>query len=408
MANTAPIIPVVDQAQILNSLAKQSLGSSVIVQDDLSNIADFGKAFEDLDSATQQIVTEAMITLVTEQIVVNRAYTGIAPDIIRSRETSGYDTSKGIIQKLRANLPTAMSDADVYDPAPGSSSDPFVNHAIDIEASYFSKPISARYEWSVPERWLTGAFLSRDSFAATIAAVGQQVRNAIQLNVDGVSFAQIRGSIGLNLAGVDAAVGGPRAFNLLAEYNAGPGVAAPVTFANALSSPEFLRYATHRIYVVLDYMKSYSTLYNEKHYPNFVDNDSLQLVMHSQFRRSAQQFMLSDVYNEEYLQLPHADTVVSWKAMIETGNDIPSFDTTSRIFDKFEMSTIGYPSLQIDQNGVIAHAFHTGRIGIYNLSTRTTSMPDPVGLKTNFFTHVFGRGMIDPYEPGVTFYIADE
>ena len=39
---------------------------------------------------------------------------------------------------------------------------------------------------------------------------------------------------------------------------------------------------------------------------------------------------------------------------------------------------------------------------------KTTSMSDPVGLKTNYWTHVFCSTITDPYENGVTFYIKDE
>ena len=406
MATSAPLIPVVDQAAILNSLAKQEIGSSVVVDDDLSNLIDLGRDYDALDQATKAIVTGKLVTLVTEQLVLVKEYKGNAPDVIRSRETSGYDTSEGIVQKIRPRLPEAVSDADVYDPAVGSTSDPFKNMPIGFETTYFSKPISYRYEWSQPERWLTGAFLSRDAFASTISAISTMVGNALALNVDAITFAQLRASIALNLQDVTA-TGGPRAFNLLAEFNATSGAATPLLAANILTSPDFLRYATHRIWVVTDYLKQYSVLYNEKNYPNFVTDDSMQMVMHSQFRRAAQQFMLSDVYNEEYLALPNADTVASWKGLILTPDTNPTFESTSLVHDTFDMTTIGEPTVTVDQDGVIAHVFDVERIGIYNLSTRTTSMFDPVGLKTNYFTHVFGRGIVDPYAHGVTFYVAD-
>ena len=138
---TKPLIPVGAAATIVNSLAKQSMGSEALVSDDLSNISDFGRAFEDLDSSTKEIVKSGLITLVTEQLVIAQEYKGNGVDIIRSR--GEYDPSAGIIQKNRPALPQAEDDADVYNPAPNSSSDPYKNYPINFETEYFFKPFQS-------------------------------------------------------------------------------------------------------------------------------------------------------------------------------------------------------------------------------------------------------------------------
>lgn len=171
-----PLIPVGDLSTIVNSLAHQHTGQLPIVNDDLSNLADFGAAYENLDGFTKQIVTSGMITLVTTQLFITKKYTGNGIDIIRSR--GEYDANSGMIQKNRPQLPDSVSDTDVYDPQVGSTSDPFQNYPINFETEYFFKPFSYRYQWSEPKRWMTGMFNSVDGIMRAVAAINQMVQNA--------------------------------------------------------------------------------------------------------------------------------------------------------------------------------------------------------------------------------------
>lgn len=398
-----PLIPVGELADLVNQLRAQHLGEAPVVESDLSNIADFGRAYDALDSGTKDIVTSGLVTLVTTQLFVTKEYRGNGIDVIRTRS---YEPNDGIIQKNRPALPQAISDADAYDPAVGSTSDPFGNYPINFETEYFFKPFQWRYQWSKPERWMTGMFLSRDGLNRFVDAVDQSIRNALELNVEDLTMGLIRGSMALNLhtAGDLTGVGGNQAVNLLARYNAAYGQTLPA--ANALTTPEFMRFAIHEIFVTMDYMKSYSVLYNEKDFPNFSRVDDTHFVMLSQFRRAVDQFLLSDTYHDEFLRLPNGETVASWKGFLLGANTAPDFESTSTINDTIEVSWENDP-VTVNTSGVLATIFDKERIGIYDFSTKQTSQKDPVGLKTNYFTHVFGKGIVDPYENGVTFYIAD-
>lgn len=398
-----PLIPVEDLSALVNKLAAKHLGSeAVTVADDLSNLADFGKAYEQLDSGTKDIVTSGMITLVTEQLFLVKEYKGNGVDIIRSR--SEYDASDGLVQKNRPALPTAVSDIDTYDPEPGSSSDPFENYPINFETEYFSKPFSFRYQWSKPDRWMTGMFLSRTGLINAVAAIDQSVRNALALNIEGITMSTLRASMALNLSGVSdlTGAGNARAINLLSGYNKAYG--QKLTAEKALQTPDFLRYSTVRIFQTLDYMRSYTRLFNEKSFPNF--SSSPNFVMLSSFKRGMDAYMLSDVFNKEYLALPNADSVSAWKGFLLSANAEPSFEAASTINDKIEVSWETKP-VSVNTSGVVAHVYDSERVGVYNLATLNTSVRDDMNLKTNYFTHVFGRTIVDPYENGVTFYVKD-
>lgn len=394
---TKPLIPVGAAAAAVNSLAKQYIGTEALLADDLSNISDFGRAFEDLDSGTKEIVKSGLVTLITEQLVIAKEYKGNEVDIIRSR--GAYDPSAGIIQKNRPNLLQAEDDADVYNPAVNSTSDPFKNNPINFETEYFYKPFQFRYQWSIPERWMTGMFLSRDKFNQFIAAVDTSVKNSLTLNIDNITLSTLRASIALNLNGATS----PRAINLLKSYN--KAFKATLKAEQALQTPEFLRWCLNQISVTLDQLKIYSTLYNEKAYPNHLADPNV--VFLSQFENAAKQYLQADVFNKDLLELPGHSTVVSWKGLLDVKGSVPSFKSLSTVKDTFSVSWQKTP-ITVNQDGVVAHIFDNERVGIYNLGMKTTSMTDPVGLKTNYWTHVFCSSIADPYENGVTFYIKDE
>lgn len=395
---TKPLIPVGAAANIVNSLTKQYIGSEAILADDLSNITDFGRSFENLDSGTKEIVKSNLITLVTEQLVIAKEYKGNEVDIIHSRSET-YDPSAGITQKVRFNLMKATDDSDAYGPSPNSTSDPFKNIQIEADAKYFFKPFQFRYEWSVPERWMTGMFLSRGKFDQFIAALDTSVKNSLALNIDNITRAVLRSSIALNLHGGAS----PRAVNLLKTYN--DAFKTTLKAAQALQTPEFLRWSLNQIAVVMKQLSTFSTLYNEMEYPNFVSDP--KVVVLDVFENAAKQFLQADVFNKDLLELPGHTSIVSWQGLLKAKGSVPSFESLSTVKESFSVDWENNP-ISVDESGVVAHIFDYDRCAIRNLGMKTTTMADPVALKTNCWTHVCGSTVTDPNENAVTFYIKDE
>ena len=394
--STTPLIPVQDVYAGINKISSQYMGKEVISNDSIDWV-DFGSSYEDLDSATKAIVTSGLITLVTDQLTIVKDFKGNGINIIRS--SGPYSQAEGIVQKNRPALPQAVSDAAVYDPAVGSTSDPFKNVPIASETEYFMRPLQFRYEWSNPQRWLTGAFLSAEGFNSFINGVSRMVDNALALNVEAATMANIRASMALNLKGGVS----PRAYNLLAEFNAASSTS--LTAAACMQSPDFLRFAIHRMFVVFDYMKSYTTFYNEKGYPQFSTEEGTHFILLSQFRRAMEQFLLSDTFHDDYLKLPLGDSVAAWTGFL-LGGTSPDVEATSTINDTYSVSWEDDP-VTVNQSGILATIFDTERVGIHKLGVTNTNQYDPVGLKTNYWTHVFGQSIVDPFENGVTFYVAD-
>lgn len=219
-------------------------------------------------------------------------------------------------------------------------------------------------------------------------------------------MAAVRASMVLNMSEVTdlRGVGTTRAINLLATYN--QAYSTSLSAASSLRTPDFLRYAIHEMFVVMDYMKAYTRLYNEKKYPNFTKREDCHFILLSQFNRAVDQFLLSDAFHEEYLKLPLGESVAAWKGFLLTADSKPNFASTSTLNDTISVDWEDSP-LSVNTDGVIGTIFDKERVGIYDLSVVNTNQNDPVGLKTNYWTHVFGKTIVDPYDNGVTFYIKD-
>lgn len=400
-----PVIPVNTVAPLLNKLVSQYMDGAPVVAEDLSNLVDVGREYDKLDSGTKQIVGGQLISLVTEQLFLQKEYKGNGLDLVRSR---AYEPAAGLVQKNRIRPFEAVSDDEVYDPAPESSSDPFVNHKIDWETEYFSKPSNFRFEYSRPQRWLTGLLLSRDKLGDAINSIDTAARNGIALRTDALSMSLVRASIALNLnTAKDLTVGSPMAINLLTEFNARQGkTGEPLKAAAAINDPEFLRFSINRIFNVMDFMKAYTSTFNEKKFPNVTHESDLNLIMLSQFQRSMEQYLLSDVFHDQYMAIPSHQTVPAWQTLSNGTVGASTFSSSSTVKAKFQPMWETKP-VTVDTDGVVATIFSGERVGLFNYGFQETQQYDPVGLKTNLFIHGFGQGIVDPYENGVTFYIKD-
>ena len=90
------------------------------------------------------------------------------------------------------------------------------------------------------------------------------------------------------------------------------------------------------------------------------------------------------------------------ESVTKTANSI------STVKDTFDFQNPDDPDpVKINQSGVIGHLFAKRRVQIEDLGEHMESMRDPVGLKTNYFTHLSGRVVVDDYENAVTFLAAD-
>ena len=90
-----------------------------------------------------------------------------------------------------------------------------------------------------------------------------------------------------------------------------------------MTDPEFIRFAVREMNITRARLAKISTLFNVGGKARFTPNDMLKTVMLADFKESADVYLQSDTFHDEYTRLLPADLVPYWQG---PGDD--SFDFT--------------------------------------------------------------------------------
>ena len=186
---------------------------------------------------------------------------------------------------------------------------------------------------------------------------------------------------------------GTKAVNLLYEYNQQFGTS--LTAAAALTTPEFLKFATYRIALYADRLTKISKLFNIEGNARFTPEDVRHMVLLSDFAKAIGPYSLAPAYNEEYLKLPNAETVPYWQGS-GTGyafNDISAIDVKQGA-DTYQYS------------GILGVIFDRDAIAVCNQDRRVTTQYNAKGEFWNNFYKFDCSYFADLGENIVVFYVA--
>lgn len=379
---------------IINTITEENLGESVIVAEDLSNIVDVGKAFEDsfgLDNFVRTLVDH-----VGRMVFVDRVYGGRAPSVL----VDGWEYGS-ILEKISVALPEAQEN-EVWELTDGTSYDPNVFKKPNVTAKFYNDRITFDIQLSITTKQVKSAFDSVGQMNAFVSMLYTSVNNSATVKTDALIMRAINNMIGETLysempTGTYTGVSGVRAVNLLKLYNdtLASGV-TPLTVDEFRTSPDAIR---HSILVFKNYMdriKVMSTLFNMGGQERFTPDDRLHIVMLSEFANLADVYLQSDTFNEQYTALPNAERTVYWQG---SGVDY-DFDSTSAV--KIQTSA-GHT---IDATGIIAVMFDRDALGVANVDRYVTSQYNAKGDFTNNFYHYTQGLWNDGNENFIVFYIA--
>lgn len=379
---------------IINTITEENIGESVIVAEDLSNIVDVGKAFEDsfgLDNFVRTLVDH-----VGRMVFVDRVYGGRAPSVL----VDGWEYGS-ILEKISVALPEAQEN-EVWELTDGTSYDPNVFKKPNVTAKFYNDRITFDIQLSITTKQVKSAFDSVGQMNAFVSMLYTSVNNSATVKTDALIMRAINNMIGETLysempSGTYTGVSGVRAVNLLKLYNdtlsSGE---TPLTVDAFRTSPEAVR---HSILVFKNYMdriKVMSTLFNMGGQERFTPEDRLHIVMLSEFANLADVYLQSDTFNEQYTALPNAERTVYWQG---SGVDY-DFDSTSAV--KIQTSA-GHT---IDATGIIAVMFDRDALGVANVDRYVTSQYNAKGDFTNNFYHYTQGLWNDGNENFIVFYIA--
>lgn len=377
---------------LVNDVTGEILGKTDILKEDLSNVVDMGK---ELFSATEvDNYVKALVNRVGKTIFVNRKYSGKVPSVLMDSWEFG-----SVLQKISADMPNATEN-ESWELENGASYDPNIFYKPSVSAKFFNSKVTFEVPLSFTEKQVKESFNSASELNAFISMLYNAVEKSMTVKTDSLIMRTINNMIAQTVDGDNSGV---RAVNLLDKYNTLKGLtgANKLTANKALTTPDFLKYASMQIALYADRLGTMSTLFNQGGKERFTPKDMLHIVLLSDYAQSTKTYLESDTFNDELVKLPTAETVPYWQG---SGTSF-EFGKTSKIDTTIRLSNGNTKDVSV--SGIIGVMFDRDALGVSNLDRRVTTNYNP---KAEFFSnwYKFDCGYFnDLNENFVVFYVAD-
>lgn len=382
---------------MLNNAFGSLTGAGAIVQEDLSNIVDFGKdVFDNTD--VNKIMTSgvgSMLNQIGKMIFVDRVYRGTAPSVLMD----GWEFGS-ILAKVTTTIPKYEENPS-WKLEDGQSYDPHIFYAAQAEVKFYNQRTTFEINRSITEIQLRQAFTSAEQMSGFVAMLYTQVENGLTVATDALIHRTICAMIAETVYAdyENAAItskSGTKAVNLLKLYNDRNETA--LTIADAMSNGDFIRFASREISLYSTRMRALSQLYNINGKDRFTPVDLQKFVVLGDFATAAQYYLYdgNGQFRDEYIKLPEGDVVPYWQGFGATGEltDVSTVDV---------QTPAGH---DVKVTGVLAVLFDRDALGVANFDRRVHTEFNPVGEFTNYFYKQDAGYFADANENFVVFFAA--
>ena len=379
---------------ICNQITSEVIGEQGIqLLDDLSNVVDLGRQILNLNGQDRENYLHQLPDHIGKVVFVNRAYRGSAPSVLMDGTEYG-----SIVEKIRVELPEAQENQS-WELVRGQSYDDNIFNPPVAHAKFFNQKTTFEVRMSFTDKQVRSAFSSATQLNAFFNMIENAIQKSMTIKRDGLIMTTINNFIGETLYDLDntgtyTGKTGVRAINLLHKYNTKFGTA--LTADQAITTPEFIRYASMMIGLTADRMTKVSKLFNIGGTDKFTTKDLMHIVMLSDFGRAADAYLQSDTYHDEFTKLPEAELVPFWQG---SGTDY-EFANTSKIH---VMTASGH---EVEASGILGVIFDRDALGVYNYDQRVTSKYVASAEFTNNWYKEDASYFNDLDENFVLFYVA--
>ena len=350
---------------LVNEATNEALGVEGLVQEDLGNIVEVGKAVFNANAMDKYV--KALVNRIGKIIFVNRVYEGSAPSVLMD----GWEYGS-VMQKVSMGLPEATEN-ETWELTDGQSYDPHIFHAPKgVVAKYYNKYVTFEIDMSFTENQLKMSFNSVTELNGFISMLYTQVENSMTVKLDEL----IRRTINNMIAETVHTNNGARAINLLTLYKSAYPADTTITAATALNNPDFIRFAAYIIKVTHGRMRTMSTVFNEGNQPRHTPTDMSHIVLLEDFASGADVFLQSNTFHDELSALPTAERVPYWQG---SGTSY-AFADVSKINVKTAEGNV------VEQGGILGVMFDRWALGVANIERKVTSQYTP---NAEFFTNFY-------------------
>ena len=387
---------------LINNVSGEVLGRTDIVTEDLTGIVDLGTEVFNQNAVDNYV--KSLVNHIGKVIFVNRPYAGKVPSVLMDAWEFG-----SVLEKISADVPQAEEN-DTWNLQDGHSYDQDVFHKPTVSAKFFNSKVTFEVPVSITERQVKDSFSNAAQLNGFISMIYAAVEKSMTIKADALIMRTINNMIAETVLADAVAFGGAtgdltganlssastaRCVNLLKLYNDKTGESAKLTAANAITDPDFIRFASYVMGTYADRLQSISTVFNVGGKERFTPKDMLHVVLLSNFAKAAQTYLYSDTFNRGDVLLPQAETVPFWQG---SGKNY-EFASTGNI------NIIESGGKNVEISGVLGVMFDRDALGVCNLDRRVTTN---YNAKAEFFNNYykFDAGYFnDTNENFVVFFI---
>lgn len=373
--------------ELVNESTKEWLGEEDVLQNDLSNVVDFGDTV--INKIGYDNYVRSLVDHIGKVIFVNRPYSGNIPSVLMDKWEFG-----SVLEKVSAELPEAEEN-ETWELQDGAIYEQQQFYKPVVSAKFYNSKTTFEIPVSITERQIKESFSNATQLNAFISMIYNEVDKAMTVKIDSLVMNTIAAAMAEVLTNGTAGV---TKVNLLSLYNTDHPGNTISTAAAAIVDPDFLRYASLKMKLTANRLTKISRLFNVGGKARFTPKDLLHIVMLNEFKEGAGTYLYdaNGQFNTDNIRLLDAETVPFWQG---SGDDY-SFAETSKIMVKLPSGT------EVSQSGILAVMFDRDAIGVCNEDRRVTTSYNAKGEFFNNYYKFDCSYFVDTNENIVVFYVA--
>lgn len=389
-------------ATLVNSVNAEIIGDQSILEENLSNVVDVGKAV--FSATSYDAYVKALVDHIGKVIFVDRKYTGELASLYRDNWEYGAVMEKVYVTEL----PEAVEN-ESWKLEDGASYDPNVFKQPKVGAKFYNKKTTFEVDLSIADIQVRSAFDSATQLNAFISMLMNSVDTAINIRLEGLSERVINtliaNTVYNDIPDLAPQKGGIKAVNLLKEYNTAMGLTgdSALKVDDALYTPEFIRFASYTISRYVKRIEKPSKLFNCGGLVRHTPADMQHLILLSDFKSAADIWLQSTTFNDQFTALPKSESIAYWQG---SGTDY-SFSSISKIDVDIVDPSNEASTVRVQWGGVLGVLFDHWAGGITNDKRRVTSNYNAKAEFTNMFYKQDANYFVDLNENCVVFFIGE-
>lgn len=390
---------------IVNDAFHDAIGQNEALSTiDTSDFVSMGKALgngQTIDSAKMyEQYFASLANRIVKTVYAVRVYTARTRGILRDETEWGAFKQKVHYDVVDATTNPAFEIPDRSGVTPDyDQKSPYdVSTTINIKSLIFGGQGTWSIEIQRPIAQIMTAFTGAAEMSAFIDGIYTYVENSMQGEIEAVESAAAN-------TGMAVALQNGLARNLLMEYNSLDSVTTPLTAAECMSNPGFLRYAAKEIRMVTKYMGRMSRRFNAGRMPKFTPEDRLVVEFLQEFVTASEMYMQSDTYHRELVALPRFSPIDFWQ---EQGANFSFDDVSSFKIQNDELVVSGVNDTGIvTGKGIIAYLHDVDAVAANFGEAYDWEQMNPRSRVVNVGRQNRKGYSVDPNENAFVFFVAD-